>query len=289
MDSSSKSDNPPPADDDEQQFHDANGEQQRAEALDVQNISKSIIRVPPFWHDNPEIWFAQVESQFVVAKTNSDNARFNAVVASIESKVLCQVRDAVLNPPAVGKYANLKKAIIERYSDSAQSKIQKLLSEMALGDQKPSQMLAEMRQLGGTTVSDDLMKTLFLKNIPQQARAILATSDVGLTQLAALADKILEVSHSPSVQSIERPNCSSALEKQIAQLTRAVERLTTSRADDSSSSRSRSRSSTTKRPDARSSTPSNSNQQHEFCWYHFKFGSAATKCKPPCNYTPPKN
>lgn len=45
--------------------------------------------------------------QFVVMKLTSDNSRFNAVVASIESKVSCQVSDAVLRPPDTGKYTNL--------------------------------------------------------------------------------------------------------------------------------------------------------------------------------------
>lgn len=177
--------------------HEQRGDQNNDDTqADIQKIT---IKVPPFWHDNPEIWFAQIESQFVVAKTTSDNSRFNTVVASIESKVLCQVSEAVLNPPAARKYDNLKRCIIARFSDSAHSKIQKLLSEMSLGDQKPSQMLAEMRRLGGTTVSDDLMKTLFLKSLPQQVRAILSTSDVGLTPLAELADTILEVSQCSSV------------------------------------------------------------------------------------------
>lgn len=81
----------------------------------------------------------------------TDKQRFNTVVGSIELKVLRQVSDAVLQPPAENKYQNLKALIIERYSDSAQTKIQKLLSEMSLGDQKPSVLLNEMRRLVGTT------------------------------------------------------------------------------------------------------------------------------------------
>lgn len=169
---------------------------------------------------------------------------------------------------------------------------------MSLGDQKPSQLLAEMRRLGGSTVSDDFMKTLWLKILPQQVRAILSTNDVDLPRLATLADTILEVSQCSSVQSVERSfspaaHEASTLERQIAQLTRAVERLTTaSRFDNSSevSSKQRSRSQTRGRAQQRrGTTPANNDHQHEFCWYHFKFGNAATKCKEPCNFKPPKN
>lgn len=89
----------------------------------VAEVQKIGIKVPPFWHDCPEIWFAQIEAQFAVGKITSDNARYNTVVASIESKVLCQVSDAVLNPPAAAKYENLKRVIVSRYSESAQCKI----------------------------------------------------------------------------------------------------------------------------------------------------------------------
>lgn len=267
------------------------------------HIQKIGIKVPPFWNDCPEIWFAQIEAQFSVGKITSDNARFNTIVASIESQVLCQVSDAVLNPPATDKYKNLKEAIISRYSDSAQSKMQKLLSEMSLGDQKPSQLLTEMRRLGGTTVTDEFMKTLWLSNLPQQTKAILSTNDVGLTQLAVLADKIMEVSQGAgmNVHSIDRatekPGSSSSLEMKIESLTRAVERLTESsrlsRPSSSSSSNSRSRSAhrNTAFTHSRNGTPVNTQRDREYdlCWYHFKFGSAATKCKEPCKFKHAKN
>lgn len=257
-------------------------------------IQKIGIKVPPFWHDCPEIWFAQIEAQFAVGKITSDTARFNTIVASIESKVLCQVSDAVLNPPTHDKYANIKAMIISRYSDSAQCKMQKLLSEMSLGDQKPSQLLAEMKRLGGTTVTDDFMKTLWLSNLPQQTKAILSTNDVGLTQLAVLADKIMEVSQGVGVQSVERSShssegasgSSSSLERKIDSLTRAIEKLT---ASSSSSKDQRSRSASRSNTHTRSNTPSDKKREYEFCWYHHKFGNQATKCNPPCKFKPAKN
>lgn len=267
------------------------------EEMQIQKIG---IKVPPFWHDCPEIWFAQIEAQFSVGKITSDNAKFNTIVASIESKVLCQVSDAVLNPPQNEKYANIKNMIISRYSDSAQCKMQKLLSEMSLGDQKPSQLLAEMKRLGGTTVTDDFMKTLWLSNLPQQTKAILSTNDVGLAQLAVLADKIMEVSQGVCVQSVDRSSnsgagasssssSSSTLEMKIDSLTRAIEKLTAS-SSSSGQHRSRSASRNNTNTHKRSGTPAKSQQrEHDFCWYHYKFGDSAQKCKQPCKFVSPKN
>lgn len=262
-------------------------------------INRINIKIPPFWHDCPEIWFAQVEAQFAVGDVRSDRQRFNTVVGSIESQVLRQVSEAVLTPPEQNKYENLKRLIIERFAESAQTKIQKLLSALTLGDQKPSQLLAEMRRLGGTTVSDELMRTLWLKTLPQHIRAILATSDGDLSQQAALADKVMEVSQGACVQNVAQqstfvPHGESALEKQIAQLTRAVELLTHhSRSNETSSpsanhrNRSHSRSRFSQASRSRQASPTNA--PSAVCWYHSKFGNKATRCVDPCVFAETKN
>lgn len=256
------------------------------------HIQKIGVKVPPFWQDCPEIWFVQIEAQFAVQKITSDNAKYNTIVASIESKVLCQVSEAVLNPPATDKYNNLKRLILNRYAESAQSKMQKLLSEMSLGDQKPSQLLAEMRRLGGTTVTEEFLKTLWLQNLPQQMKAILSTNEVDLSRLAILADKILEVTQGSNIQSVAATAELSPLEKRIEQLTQAVEMLTasrSSRSSRSSESRSRSRSSHRNSSHSRSSTPINKKRHYDLCWYHYKFGCSSNKCIEPCNFKSQKN
>lgn len=95
--------------DDKHTLEKASGSKSESGPIKEKLIQKIGIKVPPFWHDCPEIWFAQIEAQFSVGKITSDNAKFNTIVASIESKILCQVSDAVLNPPNSDKYNNIKK------------------------------------------------------------------------------------------------------------------------------------------------------------------------------------
>lgn len=94
------------ADDDDQQ-QDQNNQQTL--------IQRVTLKIPPFWDESPEIWFAQIEAQFSTAQVTTDISRFNAVVGAIESKILTQVADAVLNPPAADKYKNFKTRILEHY------------------------------------------------------------------------------------------------------------------------------------------------------------------------------
>ena len=123
------------------------------------NISRVAMKIPPFWHDSPEIWFAQVEAQFGNADITTDLTRFNSIVGAIESRILTQVADAVLNPPTRDKYENLKKQILDRFADTEHKKMTKLLSNMSLGDKKPSHLLNEMKRLGGTNITDEFLKT----------------------------------------------------------------------------------------------------------------------------------
>lgn len=247
-------------------------------------VNRVTIKIPPFWMDSPEIWFAQIEAQFTITQIKTDLSKFNTVVAHIESNVLSQVSEAILNPPEENKYENLKKQIIDRFADSEQRKMRKLLSDVSLGDQKPSNLLNEMRRLGGSSITDSFLKTLWLQNLPQQVRAILSTSEADLTVLATLADKIIEVGDFHNVHAITNDSASSSCspsEKRIASLEKRIEQLTKTieRCKFSNRSRSRSRNSSQQRD----ATPK-PKKKYEFCWYHFKFGTAATKCQQPCNF-----
>ncbi|XP_037822633.1 uncharacterized protein LOC119611204 [Lucilia sericata] len=122
------------------------------------SIQRVSVKVPPFWPERPEIWFAQVEAQFDMGNIVRDLSKFNTIVAAKESNVLAQISDAVLQPPDSGKYDNLKKCIIERFSDSEQKKTQKLLSDMELGDRRPSQLINELRDLSKDKVSENYLK-----------------------------------------------------------------------------------------------------------------------------------
>lgn len=88
-------------------------------------VSNIAIRIPPFWLEKPQIQFAQIEAQFQSIKITRDSLKFNAIIGAIESQVLTQVSDAVLNPPSTNKYENLKTQIVERFEDSEQRKIKK--------------------------------------------------------------------------------------------------------------------------------------------------------------------
>ena len=253
---------------------------------DVAVVSKVNVKIPPFWKTHPELWFRQVESQFFTANIRTDKAKFHTVVAAIESEILMQVSDIIVNQPVENMYQCLKEKLIQRYAESEQQRLKKLLQEIQLGDRKPSELLREMRQLAGNTVSEELMKSIWTQHLPEQMRMILSTNDANLDKLSKMADKISEVTSSFNFSK----NCSaigqtndrtSRLEKQISDLSNQVAMLTTiyrNRSD--SSQRSNSKSQNRDKSSSRSNT---------FCYYHRKFGVKALKCRDPCTFSVTEN
>lgn len=241
-------------------------------------VSTLAIKVPPFWIERPEIWFAQLEAQFQSAKMVSDRQRFNTLLGQVDAKILAQVSDSVLNPPATDKFKHLKEAIITCFADSEQKKTKKLISDMVLGDRKPSQLLSEMRALAGQSITEDFLKTLWLQRLPVTVQAILSANDIDLKASATLADKISEVVEVRNVSAVNQPTSSvtseiAALRKQVETLTKTCEKMA------KSENRGRGRSTSRNK-----GQPPANQEKNQVCYYHRKFGDQAWRCRKPCAF-----
>lgn len=65
--------------------------------------SKMLIKIPPFWPEEPELWFAQLEGQFAFCKITTDKARYAYVLSRIEPKQAKEVKDVITQPPIYNK------------------------------------------------------------------------------------------------------------------------------------------------------------------------------------------
>ena len=254
------------------------------------------VKLPPFWANDPVIWFAQVEAQFLTRGISSETTKYAYVVASLQPSIAQEVRDLLITPPDASPYSTLKEELVKRTSESEQKRLQKLLTTEELGDKTPSQLLRKMEQLlGDRTLEPSILKQLFLQRLPTNVQLILAsTGEADIAQMAKLADKIVEVSPPtpapllptaptpPLVAAVQPPAQSDIqlLQAKMEKLTAQVELLL--RQNRSRSGRSRSR-------DARqyhhrqNRSPSTSGDT-DLCWYHWNYGDKARTCKNPCNY-----
>lgn len=246
-------------------------------------VDRVTIRPPPFWRADPKLWFVQLEAQFEISRITVDSTKYNYVVSAIDTDILTQIADFLLNPPTENKYEELKIRLIDIYSESNEKKLRKLLSEVSLGDKKPSQLLAEMSKLGGTSISQEVFRTLWMQHLPTHIQSVLTTSSDPLEK-AKMADKISETDSSNLAAAIEK------LSKEVEQLKLEQE----NRRLQEHHRRSRSR----YRQYSRSGTPGPSpgfvsdhgdDVQDDVCWYHRKFKEKAHACKPPCKFNKQEN
>lgn len=258
----------------------------------VVEVNKVAARIPVFWKDDLDIWFAQVESQFLTSGITTDETKFNAIVGALDGNVLQQVKSAVVSPPATEKYNNIKRRLLERFDCSEQVKLRKLCSQMELGDRKPSQLLNEMRDLGGTAATETLLYTLWIDRLPTTVVvAVLEGSQENLDGKAALADRIIAAlgTHSiaqtsSALSTVDSPRDQiNAINQRIEKLSQKMDQLFGNnhrqRAPSrGKNSRGRSRSKTPHKPD-----------QSGTCYYHRKFGAEARKCSHPCSFSGREN
>jgi len=246
------------------------------------------LHLPPFMADDVELWFTQVESNFISYGISDDSKRFHLVVGKMESKVVKQVADLTKNPPAADKYETLKKKLVKIYSESEEKKLNRLLDDLELGDRKPSHLFREIESLANGKYPEQLLKSLWLKWLPNDVRKILAGSSdlLPMEKLATMADNIMDVPHfqTASIAKTKTIAQPSELQELKLQLAAVIQRLDENDKHNTHYSRSRSRSGSRSRPRRR--TPLRGKPEYKNCYYHYRFSLEAKKCEPPCAFRP---
>ncbi|GFS98290.1 uncharacterized protein TNCV_2208331 [Trichonephila clavipes] len=118
---------------------------------------------------------------------------YSALVANLDAETLSYVSDIVLSPPNSDKYHTLSQQLITQFSDSETQKIKKLLTDLQLGDEKPSHLLRKMKELSNGQLQDDFLQSLWLQRMPPHIQTVLSASSEPLDKLAIIADKVSEV------------------------------------------------------------------------------------------------
>ncbi|XP_025264176.1 uncharacterized protein LOC112637821 [Camponotus floridanus] len=144
---------------------------------DDETVNRVAVRIPPFWSEDPELWFAQLEEQFMLGAITDDDVKYGYVLSKLEPRQAREIKDVITNPPSSNKYPAIKHALIQRLTDSQEQRIRQLLEREELGDRKPSQFLRHLSTLAGTTVSDDLLRTLWLGRLPPQTSSASSSSN----------------------------------------------------------------------------------------------------------------
>jgi hypothetical protein len=281
---------------------------------DVAAISLSL-RVPPFWRDQPVLWFCSFEAATAELK-RSQAQLAQMVIAQLEKQDIQNISDLIYSPPQENYYTVIKDRLISVYEESNSAQTKKLLSQVELGEQKPSQLLRRMKTLNKEKFPETTIQMMWLDHLPAHVRSVLTVSEAfkiktTLEDLALLADKMME--HTPTTSShqiaavasasvLPQPSppplpSTSTLDTQyligeIRRLSLEVAELRSrprenynnqrySRSPRRFPSRSRNYSQSQDR-----SPRSRRNSPMPYCHYHRRFGMDAQKCAQPCNFKP---
>ncbi|GFX14912.1 retrovirus-related Pol polyprotein from transposon 17.6 [Trichonephila clavipes] len=225
---------------------------------------------------------------------SSDDTKYSALVANLDAETLSYVSNIVLSPPNSDKYHTLSQRLITQFSDSETQKIKKLLTDLQLGDEKPSHLLRKMKELSNGQLQDDFLQSLWLQRMPPHIQTVLSASSEPLDKLAIIADKVSEVVGSSSTicaaTTVPPPSQSSScsvqptmdsLARQIQELSLQVAELTR----ELNSSRHQRYSSDRRRSHSRSRSV---NKGSGICYYHRRYKEQARKCVSPCAFVQKK-
>lgn len=247
------------------------------------------VQPPPIDKEHIDLWLVRLESWFNNNQVRSDNQRFHILTTLLDTQLISLVYDATQSPPETGKYDFLKAAVRDALEESRHKRFQRLLHGQGLGDQRPSHRLNELKRLAqnGLTMNDNLLRHIWIAQLPSEAQAILAvSSDQTLPSLAKLADDVVEGLSSRTIAAASQREHASSEPDYIRHLRKAVENLTADVV--SLKKRDRSRSNTRhpgkghKKSD-RSPSPSPAKLKNDLCWYHYKYGEDARNCQTTCS------
>lgn len=247
------------------------------------------LKLPQFWTSCPAAWFIQIEMLFDINQIRDDVRKYQYVTVALSQEVVTKILDILQAPPANNKYEFIKKVLCERFSLSEERRLEQLFSDREIGDRKPSEFYRDMVNIAGSLsmIGNELIYKLWVRKLPAELQIHLTSSNLdNIEDKLNLADKVWDVIHQNRVASINQTGCSNTSREVLqsfsmvtGQICEMMDKLRLEISELRSP-----RSNYRGERNFRRSSRSRSRRQYDQCWYHFKFGSNAHKCIPPCNF-----
>ena len=87
------------------------------------------VKLPPFWSEDLEMWFEQVEAQFDISKITTSRTKYQHTLVMLPPALVSSIRDVIRgNRNAVDPYGDLKARLSESFKPSVLSRNMTLFS-----------------------------------------------------------------------------------------------------------------------------------------------------------------
>ncbi|GFR69521.1 retrovirus-related Pol polyprotein [Elysia marginata] len=134
------------------------------------------MKLPTFWVTSPLAWFAQTEAQLALRNITQDENNYFHVLVALVTNTATRALSLLTAPPPTNKYGALKEFLISAFGLTDEERASTLLDLRRLRDYKPSELMDNMLSLLGGHTPCFLFKQIFMRQLPDQVRASLATS-----------------------------------------------------------------------------------------------------------------
>lgn len=150
------------------------------------------LSVPPMHSTNIEAWFTTMDFWFAASGITTDKQKTATVLAALDPNVIGQLSDVIASQPLSEKFDFIREKIIAHFADSEQRRLNRLLSELPLGDKKPSELFYEMKRVAGNSISETALKSLWNKRLPDIAQPVVAAFSGTAAKFTKIADSIVD-------------------------------------------------------------------------------------------------
>ena len=137
------------------------------------------VKLPAFWTDKPEAWFAQAEANFRARRITKQMSKFNLVVVALDSDTVNGVLDLLKNPPVEDAYDQLKARLEQSFQLSTVDKVKQALELTHLADENPIRLADRILALAGEASADDILQTIFMLKLPEDVRKTMWAEKLG--------------------------------------------------------------------------------------------------------------
>ena len=90
--------------------------------------NRGSMKLPAFWPDVAEVWFAQADAQFAIRNISVSKTKFYHMVAVLSQEVASQILDLIRPPPAGDPYKVLREGLITLVSLNKYQQFKALVS-----------------------------------------------------------------------------------------------------------------------------------------------------------------
>lgn len=233
-----------------------------------------------------KMWFIIVENAFVTAGITSDATKFSHLVQLLEPHHLAKVVDVL----DLNDYDRLKKQLLHIYTPKVSDKQRAFYQIETIGDRRPSEFYRDLYQIG-VDIGVDFKEvyTRWLELLPVECQNIALLLDVedeeDINDAINTIDKAYDnVARDKATSSV------SAVSQQVSQFrpppssVKSAHNTMNKGVNSTTRANKHYRRPTMTQNSARSITASTTPASAHVCWYHYKFGAMARRCRQPCSF-----